>query len=63
MKKLIFLFAVVCLTSCVAATQEQDIKSVEYFQSIYKFDYEGHQYILFRKWDISGIVHDPNCCE
>lgn len=76
MKKIVFLFTIVCLLgSCVAAS-EGDVQESEY-SSLYindgkddvtrvvnalPFDYAGHSYIYFNAPNGDGqILHDPDC--
>ena len=72
------MLAVICVmvASCVMGQKENKTQpnihvnvgepTKETFDSIYEFNYNGHQYIWFRKytssngWD-GGIVHNPDC--
>ena len=74
----VIMLAVICVmvASCVMGQKENEIlpnkhvnvgePTKEMFDDIYEFNYNGHQYIWFRKytssngWD-GGIVHNPDC--
>ena len=33
----------------------------DYVFIVYKFEYDGHSYIMFCRGNGKGVVHDPNC--
>lgn len=44
-------------------TQQKDGAEInyDYIISVYRFEYDGHSYIMFCRGDGKGVVHDPNC--
>ena len=67
MKKLtLTILALFALTGCEDnnnKTQQQI--NAEIAERITKFDYEGHKYLLYKRYynkgGIGGIAHDPDC--
>lgn len=75
MKKLLFILTAIIFMSCEDSAYEQDRKrgraeakhivgDLEAPQQVHKFEYDGHEYILFRdqNWQAGqAVVHNPNC--
>lgn len=62
MKKILFLFSIVLLCSCIAKSDGSSIRhakdSTVPFGYVEVFKYKGHSYIKFGD---RGVVHDPDC--
>ena len=62
MKKILFLFSIALLCSCVPKSDGSDTihvkKDIVPFQCVSEFEYKEHSYIKFG--DV-GVVHDPEC--
>ena len=72
MKKILFLFSIVLLCSCIAKSDGSSIRhaksdgsSIRHakdgtvpFRYVEVFKYKGHSYIKFGD---KGVVHDPDC--
>ena len=61
-----FVTSMVFFTGC-RHNSETEIKNVDTVDYVYRTEFEGHTYIMFKQngWNndhnITGIVHDPDC--
>lgn len=54
-------------TNCDRHNSETVVKDVETVDYVYRIEYDGHKYIVFKHNgninhnNVSGVVHDPDC--
>lgn len=62
----VFMVSMVVFTGC-RHNSETNIKEVESVDYVYRTEYDGHSYIMFKHnghtnmHNVTGVVHDPDC--
>lgn len=62
----VFMVSMVVFTGC-RHNSETHVKEVEFVDHVYRTEYDGHSYIMFKHngstnmHNVTGVVHDPDC--